>query len=114
MELLKDQSGYSLIETLVCISLLGIILFISTSVFVRLFANPKILVRNEALFIANEEITRATQKKEFKDTTYTNENANLTIERRVIESGEFAQIEVYVRHSSQSKEIVKLSASIRR
>lgn len=114
MELLKDQSGYSLIETLVCISLLGIMLFISTSVFIRLFANPKILLRSEALFIANEEITRTIHKKAFTDTTYTNENTNLTIERRVIESGRFAQIEVYVKHSSWSKEIIKLSAGIRR
>lgn len=114
MGILKNQSGYSLIETLVCISLLGIILFISTSVFVRLFANPKILLKNEALYLANEEINRTIHKRTLTDSTYTNENTNLVIERHIAELNGYAQIEVIVKHVHAAKEIVKLTASVRR
>ncbi|KAF0140067.1 MAG: hypothetical protein FD122_2702 [Stygiobacter sp.] len=112
MGILKNQSGYSLVETLACISLLGIILFISTSIYLRLFNNPQIILRSEALFLANKEIEAAIHTKAFRDTTYTSENTNLLIERLVTSVDQCVRIEVSVKHVHTQKEIIKLTSDV--
>ncbi|MBI1937431.1 MAG: type II secretion system protein [Ignavibacteriales bacterium] len=114
MGILKDQSGYTLIETLVSIGLLGVLIVLSAMVYKNFFSNPKILLRNEALYLANNEIVNSINKKIFTDTAYTNENKNLSIERKITGMGRFNRVEVVVTTVQDPKELVKLSADIKK
>ena len=114
MGILKDQSGYTLIETLVSIGLLGILIVLSAIAYTRFFDNPKILLRNEALYIANQEITNSINKRVFTDTAYTNENMNLGIERKFYDMQTFKKIEVAVVFIQTRRELIKLSADIKK
>lgn len=112
MELLKNHSGYSLIEMLVCISLLGIIILVSTSVYIRTFSNPKIIFRSEALFLANQEINNALHNKLFRDTAYTIDKSLLMVERKVKENKGLIYLDVSILYGVQKKEIAKLSVGV--
>ncbi len=114
MGILKDESGYTLIETLVSIGLLGILIVLSATAYTRFFDNPKILLRNEALYMANQEITNSINKKIFTDTTYANENQNLEVRRNVFDVQKLYRIEVAVVFVQTQKELVRLSADMKK
>jgi len=111
---MKNQSGYSLIETMVCISLLGLLIFLSTSVYTRFFSNHKMLLRNEALFMANQEITNTINKRIFTDTSYKSINCNMLLDRKISDMDNCKKIIVVVRSVQLEKELVTLSALIRK
>lgn len=114
MGILKNQSGFSLIETLICISLLGVLLVLTSMIFVRFFSNPKMLLRNEALFMANQEMTNSINIKRLTDTTYVNTNANLTLVKKVQDAGNCNKVDITVKTVHNELEIVKLSVEIRK
>ena len=111
---LNEQSGFSLIETVVSIGLLGILVTLSVIAYTRFFDNPKILLRNEALYMANQEITNAVNKRRFTDTTYTNINGNLAVERNISDLQTYYKMEVAVIFVQNKMELVKLSADIKK
>lgn len=114
MGIVKNQSGYTLIETLVSIGLLSMLILLSAIAYSRFFDNPKILLRNEALYIANQEITNSVNKKIFTDTTYANENNNLAVERKIYDMQTYNKIEVAVMFIQTKKELIKLSVDIKK
>lgn len=114
MGILKDESGTTLIETLVSIGLLGVLIVLSVMVYKNFFSNPKMLLRNEALYLANQEISNSINMKFITDTVYSNENGNLTVERKIYDMETFNKIVVSVVFLQNKKELVKLSADIKK
>ena len=111
---MKNQSGYSLIETIVCISLLGLLILLFTSVYTRFFSNHKMLLRNEALFMANQEVTNTINKRLFTDTSYKSINGNMLLDKKISNTDNSKKIIVVVRSVQLEKELVTLSALIRK
>ena len=56
MDLLKREDGFTIIESLVSIVLLGLIAGMSIMVISRIYTNPKMLIKGEAGMIASQEI----------------------------------------------------------
>lgn len=114
MELLKNKSGYTLIETVVSIGLLGVLIVLSAFVYTRFFNNPKILLRDEALLLANMEITNSVNRGLITDTSYMNANGNLKVERKIEDMGSYNKISVIIIFVQNGKVIINLSADIKK
>ena len=108
MDLLKSEKGATIIETLVAIILLGLIITISFTIFVRLYGNKTLLYKQEAFQLANQEIINCMNTKIVSDTTYTNKNGNLLIERKINKQSEIYKVIINVNASSDNKNIVTL------
>jgi len=109
MDKLKDQSGYTIMETLVSILLIGIIITLFAMFFNQVFSNPKLLLRSEALNLANQEVERSINTKSTTDTSYTNNQANLRIERKIESEESLVKAIVSVKSVIAGKEILSLS-----
>lgn len=113
MDKLKDEAGYTLIESLTAIAVLGIFMFIVSALILKMFLNPKLVLRSEALLLANNEIKHTLTYKSSNDTTYTNANGNLIVGRRVHVNERINDVEVSVKMVSNPKVIVQLNASMK-
>lgn len=113
MDKLKDEAGYTLIESLTAIAVLGIFMFMVSALLLKIFLNPKLTLRSEALLLANNEIKHTLTYKSSNDTTYTNANGNLAVERKVHVNGRINDVEVFVKMVSSPKVIVQLNASVK-
>lgn len=110
---LKDESGYTIIESLVSLSVLGMLIVLTATILMKVFYNPKLILRNEALLLAKNEIGNSIRYKSTIDSTYTSANGNLLIERRITLQRSLHQIEVSVKMVNSEKEIIRLSASVK-
>ncbi|MBI2417304.1 MAG: prepilin-type N-terminal cleavage/methylation domain-containing protein [Ignavibacteriales bacterium] len=111
MVLLKNQDGYSLIESLVSIVLLGLIVVFSTMAVTGLFTRPKILLKGEACLMAEQEINYSLKYHVTTDTTYTNETGNLIVTRTTTPAGNLANIQVEVVYKGNHEKIAMLSVT---
>ena len=109
MDLLKKESGYLLIETLVGIILFGMIVTFSLVIFNKIFSNPNNLLRSEALYLAEAEIDNCIKQKSFRDTVYSNESNFLNIYRIIEVKDSVISAAVSVQIIKLNKEIISLS-----
>jgi len=110
MDLLKNENGATMIETLVGIILLGIIITVSFSLLIKIYSNPNLIHKHEALLLASQEITNCLNNKILVDTSYTNINKNLTVTRKIRVDENIYTAVVKVTPARSELEIVVLSA----
>ncbi|NLT50528.1 MAG: prepilin-type N-terminal cleavage/methylation domain-containing protein [Ignavibacteria bacterium] len=104
-----QSSGFSMIETLVAILLLGIISSLFIIFFNDIFSNPKIFLKGKALNAANEEINYSLAHKSAGDTSYFSENGVLFISREIEIIENIRKVEVKVLFHDQNTELTKLT-----
>lgn len=110
MDKLKDQLGYTIMETLVGIILIGLIITFFAMFFNQIFSNPKLLLRSEALTLANLEIEKSINTKAINDTIYKNTNGNLLIKRNIKQEKKLVKSTVVVQTVSSKDSILTLTA----
>ena len=108
---MNNQSGFSLIETLVSMVILGLLVTFTIMFFNNIYSNPKLLLRSEALLLADVEISKCMNFKLASDTSYINLNGNLEVIRNVIREERLLKVAITVRAKSNKKEILKLETS---
>jgi type II secretory pathway pseudopilin PulG len=113
MDLLKEEHGTTILETLVVILLLGILVTLTASFFTTIFRNKNML-KAEALQMAQQEINRVLSEKCENDTTYNNLTENLKIHRMIIKEEKLSRVEVIISIASSDSLILMLSASYRK
>ena len=78
--------------------------------FNKVFQNPKLFLRGEAFYLANQEIENSLNMKSKSDTLYSNLNGNLQIHRIVRKEENFYNIQVKVFTALEKKCILTLTA----
>lgn len=109
MDKLNSELGYTLMETLVGIIILGIVITFFAIFFNQTFANPRILLKGDAIILAKQEIDKCINIKAVKDTSYYNKNGNLKIIRSIKGVENLNQAVVVVASDSGRNEILYLS-----
>jgi len=109
MDLLIDDSGSTLIETLIGILILGIVATVTFSIYMQVYTSPTLLYKTEALSIANQEVTNCICNKVTSDTSYYNLNNNLIITRKVTVLNRIYRVEVDVAHPKKEGAILTMS-----
>ena len=109
MGILNDENGSSLIETLVSMLILGIVVVIFFSIYIKIFTNPILVYKSEALSMANQEVMNSINKKVCSDTSYYNLNNNLLVERVIEGTNGLYKVQVTVSYSQGQKNLVTLS-----
>lgn len=112
MDILKTEHGFSIIETLVAIIILGLLAVFITSFFNQMLRNPQLVLRTKAIYLAEQEINYCINRKAFNDTSYINNEFNLLILRQVITYENNFKINVSVKKNSLDN-LVSLSRIIR-
>ncbi|MGD8782586.1 MAG: hypothetical protein PVH88_26965 [Ignavibacteria bacterium] len=109
MDILAEDRGSTIIETLVGIIILGIIITLSFSLYMKIYTNTSILYKSEAITLANQEIFNCIRNKITTDTLYNNINKNLTITRKITVQNNVHTVIVKVSHSLKEEEILSLT-----
>jgi len=109
MGVLKQDDGFSIIEALVSIIILGIIITLGVILIKGIYSHPKALLRGEAFILASQEIDHSIKSKVQNDTSYTNSVGNLTINRQLIPQGDLNKISVTVTFNSTKEDIVSFN-----
>lgn len=115
MDILRKDGGFSLIETLVAMLLLGLLVTFTVTFFNDLFDKPSIFLKNQALCIAYDEMNYCLNQKISTDTTYVSNQKNLSVNRNITRElyGYDLNVNVYLT-DNQKKNIVSLSAFMKR
>ena len=113
MDLLRDEKGTTILETLVVILLLGILVTLTAGFFTTIF-NNKYMLKGDALQLAQQEINRVLSEKSENDTTYTNETENLKVQRIITEDVDLNSVEVMISKSSTDSPLLLLKASYKK
>ncbi len=94
----RNNSGFSLIETLVSITIFGILLSLSIAMFTRLNTNPAVWYKSKALVYAKQEIRKIRQLNIIKDTSFVLPNKSLKLIREVKDENNMYNICIKVVH----------------
>lgn len=113
MDLLKEENGTTILETLVVILLLGILVTLTAGFFTTIF-NNKNMLKGDALQLAQQEINRVLSEKSENDTTYNNESENLKVQRIITKDEKLNCVEVMISRSSTDSVLLVLKASYKR
>lgn len=103
-----DKKGFSIIETLVGIVLLGIIAALSLSIYLNLLSNPKNFLRGEAFTLASQEVEYIKTFKPVTDTNYFNAKGTLQVNRQIEFQDSINHFSVKVSSKQKNIEIIKL------
>jgi prepilin-type N-terminal cleavage/methylation domain-containing protein len=114
MDLLKDEKGFSMIEALAGIALIGLLAALSASVLVSMYDNPKTLLRGEAMLLAEKEMNYCRSASPERDTLYTNETGNLEIHREVDPGRNVKRIIVSVTTINKIQTLVELNILLKK
>ncbi len=109
MDKLNSQNGFTIMETLIGIIIIGLMITFFAMFFNQVFNNPKILLRSDAFVLANNEIERCMNLKISSDTSYTNRIGNLYIKRQITFLNKLNKAKVSIYTASGKKEILSLS-----
>lgn len=104
----NNNAGFSMLETLVSILILGMLITFSIMFFNRIYSNPKILLRKESLQLADTELTNCINANIKTDTLYNNSRGNLEVKRETTVSDYLVSVNVYVYLSGTGEEIIHL------
>ncbi|MBU0474987.1 MAG: hypothetical protein KKF62_12605 [Bacteroidetes bacterium] len=110
MDKLKLEDGYTITEALVGIIILGLTITLFAFFFNLVFSNPKILLRSEALYLADQEIENSLNNKVSRDTSYTNNNGNILVERKISSDNNLTKVKISVFSKSNKQIILSLSS----
>ena len=110
MDLLKEEHGTTILETLVVILLLGILVTLTSSFYSGIF-NNKNMLKADALQLAKQEIARVLNEKIEYDTIYYNESKNLKIERNIYKDKILNNAQVSISKSSNDSLILVLNTN---
>jgi type II secretory pathway pseudopilin PulG len=113
MDLLIEENGTTILETLVVILLLGILVTLTAGFFTTIF-NNKNMLKGEALQLAQQEINRVLSEKSENDTTYKNKTENLKVQRIITKDEKLNYVEVMISKSSTDSLLLLLKASYKR
>jgi prepilin-type N-terminal cleavage/methylation domain-containing protein len=105
------EDGFSLIETLVVILLLGLLVTFTASFFNDLFNKPALFLKYQALRLADREMNYCLNNQVTTDTSYIFPKHNLNVQRTITEELNGYDINVSVSVNNDLKNnIVSLSA----
>lgn len=102
-----DDNGFSMIEGLVSILLVGLILGLSFIILNNLAGSPKLIKRGEAFNLSNQEIQYCKNDTGIEDTSYTING--LTVTRSITDRNSFNEFIIRVKCKSNDKTLVELS-----
>ena len=108
MDLLKEEKGTTILETLVVILLLGILVKITTAFYSNIISNRNML-KTDALWLAKQEISRVLNEKPGNDTTYYNASKNLRVERNIYQNDLLNTIKVSISRTGNDSLILVLT-----
>lgn len=108
MDQLKGDRGFTLIEVLVSMVILGILTTLTVLFINTFFSNPMVLFRAEALNIAKGELNRCIENKLENDTTFTSGNGSLLIERKIVIEERLTTVNIIVTHKPTERKIINL------
>lgn len=108
MDLLKNQKGETIIEVMVGIIILGLITGFALIFFTKMLSNTKLVSKNEALFLANQEINYSMKNRVKIDTSYFSPDSTMLVERKVEKVNKLYNVEVMVKLNSDKKSLVEL------
>ena len=105
------EDGFSMIEALVGITILGILFTITIELFGVIYKKPEMLLEREALHLATQELNRSISGNILNDTTYTNRSGNLILKKTIseTESEDLKLIQVSVFFKLNQKILISLS-----
>jgi prepilin-type N-terminal cleavage/methylation domain-containing protein len=109
---IKDE-GFSLIEALVSIVILGLLSSIFFSFLSNTINKPVLTYRAEALVLAQNEIQRTIAARNLRDTSYCNMKGNMTIYKHVTENESLYKINVVVLYNNKI-ELINLPFTVKR
>lgn len=109
MDLLTKTDGYSLIEALVGITILGLLVGFVLMVSLRLMSNPKLTLQHKALLIAENEVNYCQSISVEKDTCYLNSNNTLTVKRTVKIEDNSKIIIITIKHTKSEQVLLSYS-----
>lgn len=109
MDQLNNENGFTLIEILVSMVILGILVTLTVLFINTFFSNPVTLFRAEALNVAKVEINYACEFKRDNDSSYTAGNGNLLVERKIMIEEKVTEVFVSVIHKPTEKLLVELN-----
>ncbi|MBL1214646.1 MAG: hypothetical protein HND52_14930 [Ignavibacteriae bacterium] len=112
MVALKDDSGYSILETLVSITILGLIAGITVLMLNGILKNPKLLLIDEAINLVYNEINFSMSSKTLTDTSYFNRSGNIKVERKIIQSHKTSKIIVNAKFKGTNKLLVSMNTIV--
>lgn len=112
MDSIKKTDGFTLIETLTAITLLGIVSVLSVIIFTGIYSNPRLLLKGEAAMLAEQELHYSINNKVKSDTIYSSGLNGLEIVRKVLIEENLYKITVSVVFKPKTTKILSLSAWI--
>jgi prepilin-type N-terminal cleavage/methylation domain-containing protein len=83
VHLLDNKDGFTIVETLVVITILGLLVTLTSVFFTQIFNNPKKMLQGDAFSLARNEIDYCIRFKPESDTLYKNDIGNLSVKRKV-------------------------------
>lgn len=107
---LLDEQGFSIIETLTAIVILGLIMAFSAMLVKGFFFSPKGPLKGEALTLASGEMDHTINTSLRTDTSYFNAPGNLLVERNITEKDSLLSIGVSVKSRRTEQVVLTLHA----
>lgn len=107
-KILRNNEGFSLVETLVSIVIAGITITLGITAYTSIISNPDLTYKNEAFLLASDCIDNSLSNRAFSDTAYYNSTGYLRIERKVIIVNSLNLISVEVTYVRKNKRLILL------
>lgn len=112
-EYIKSDDGFTIIESLVSLLIIGLVVSLCIIFLNILFSNPGLFLKSEALNAASREIERCIEYRYTNDTTYTTSN-NLVINRNIKVENNIIYADINVLHREKSKNILTLHVAYKK
>lgn len=109
MVILKNETGYSLIESMVGIVLLGFIVIVTMIIFTNIFSNSKLIYNKEATYLLFNETENIINNRILTDSSYFNKNETLVIQRKIEKNNNYYIAKIIVKEKKNNKVINKMS-----
>ncbi|MFC2094555.1 Tfp pilus assembly protein FimT/FimU [Bacteroidota bacterium] len=111
MHLLDTKDGFTIVETLVVIMILGLLVTLTSVFFSQIFNNPKKMLQGEAFSLARNEIDYCIRFKPESDTLYKNDVGNLSVRRKVNGNENNFNTSVYVDFNKNKSRLIELKVN---
>jgi prepilin-type N-terminal cleavage/methylation domain-containing protein len=108
-----NDEGFSLIEALVSIVLIGILSTLILSFIIKLSTGDKSLARMDALTMARTEIGNTITNRTINDTSYSDAKGKLTLFKYVTNKDSYFEINILVKNN-KNVELVDIPVAIKK
>ncbi|MFA5832133.1 MAG: prepilin-type N-terminal cleavage/methylation domain-containing protein [Bacteroidota bacterium] len=106
---LKGESGYTLVETLVAMSIFVLVLSVFFTFFVKILFNEKIMEQKKGLLLGQSNLILQSEDLVLQDSRAIIDN--MIVDKHYVKDGRLVTLVVSVQKRDDNKEIVKLSKS---